>query len=137
VLGLSAKKCGTDEVLFAEQVQAERKEEVIDALSRMAGRFRALAGKSPEAFRPTSAPLRDGTTSSLEALRAYSAGYAAISFSDHAGLECAAGCTRLPALLIRGGLFACWGCGKAVKWQFRSASIIELRADAILTSQIG
>ena len=59
--------------------QAERKEDVADALNRMAGRFRALAGKSPDAFRPTSAPLLEATTLSLEALRAYSAGSAAIS----------------------------------------------------------
>jgi serine/threonine protein kinase/tetratricopeptide (TPR) repeat protein len=88
VLGLSAKKCGTDEVLFAEQVQTERKEDVTDALSRMAGRFRALAGKSPDAFRPPSPPLLEATTSSLEALRAYSAGQAAISTkSPRAALE--------------------------------------------------
>jgi serine/threonine protein kinase/tetratricopeptide (TPR) repeat protein len=88
VLGLSAKKCGTDVVLFAEQVQAERKNDVADALGRMAGRFRALAGKSPDAFRPPSPPLLEATTSSLEALRAYSAGYAAISTkSPRAALE--------------------------------------------------
>ncbi|MBV8728503.1 MAG: protein kinase, partial [Acidobacteriia bacterium] len=79
VLGLRARKCGTDEALFAEQAQVEGKEHVADALSRMAGRFRAMAGKSPDAFRPTSPPLLEATTSSLEGLRAYSAGYAAIS----------------------------------------------------------
>jgi tetratricopeptide (TPR) repeat protein len=79
VLGLRAQKCGTDEVLFAEQAEVERKEDVADALSRMAGRLRALAGKSPDAFRPTSPPLLEATTSSLDALRAYSAGRPAIS----------------------------------------------------------
>ena len=75
-------------MLFAEQVQAERKEDVADALSRMAGRFRALAGKSPDAFRPPSPPLLEATTSSLEALRAYSAGKTAISTkSPRAALE--------------------------------------------------
>ena len=78
-LGLSAKKCGTDEALFAEQVQAERKEDVTGVFSRMAGRFRALAGRSPDAFRPASPPLFEATTSSLEALRAYSAGRTAVS----------------------------------------------------------
>jgi serine/threonine protein kinase len=88
VLGLSANKCGTDEVLFADQVQAERKEDVADALSRIAGRFRALARKSPDAFRPQSPRLPEATTSSLEALRAYSAGQSAISTkSPRAALE--------------------------------------------------
>ena len=79
VLGLSARKCGTDQVLFADQVQAERIEDVADALSRIVGRLRTLAGKSPDAFRPASPPLLEATTSSLEALRAYSAGRTAIS----------------------------------------------------------
>jgi len=79
VLGLMAQKCGTDEVLFAEQAQVERKEDVGDALSRMMLRFRTLAEKSPEAFRPRSPRLLEGTTSSLEALRVYSAGRPAIS----------------------------------------------------------
>jgi len=79
VLGLSAQKCGTDEVLFAEQAQVEGKEHAADGLSRMAGQFRALASKSPQAFRPTSPPLLEATTSSLEALRAYSAGRPATS----------------------------------------------------------
>src|SRR5215472_11977863 len=79
VLGLSAQKCGTDEVLFAEQAQVEHKEDVADALSRMTGRFRTLAGKSPEAFTPRSPRLLEATTSSLEALRVYSAGRPAIS----------------------------------------------------------
>ncbi|MBV9771352.1 MAG: protein kinase [Bryobacterales bacterium] len=79
VLGLRAEKCGTDDVLFTEQAQVEAKEGVADALRRMASRFRGLAGKSPDAFRPTSPPLFEATTSSLEALRAYSAGRPAIS----------------------------------------------------------
>jgi len=88
MLGLSARKCGTDQVLFADQVHAERKEDVADALGRMAGRFRAFAGQSPDALRPASPPLLEATTSSLEALRAYSAGYAATSTkSPRAALE--------------------------------------------------
>ncbi len=79
VLRLRAQKCGTDEVLFAQQAEVERKEDVADALSRLTGRFTTLAHKSPEAFRPKSPGLLEGTTSSLEALRAYSAGRPAIS----------------------------------------------------------
>ena len=74
VLGLRAKKCGTDEVLFAEQVQVERKEDVADALSRIAGRFRACAANRRTNSGRRSPPLLEATTFSLEALRAYSAG---------------------------------------------------------------
>jgi tetratricopeptide (TPR) repeat protein len=88
VLGLRAQKCGTDEVLFAEEAQVEGKEHAADGLTRMAGQFRALADKSPDAFRPTSPPLLEATTSSLEALRAYSAGRSAISIEGpRAALE--------------------------------------------------
>jgi serine/threonine protein kinase/tetratricopeptide (TPR) repeat protein len=79
VLGLRARKCGTDEVLFTEQAEGERKEDVPEALGRIAGRFRSLARKSPDAFGPASPPLLQATTSSLEALRAYSAGRQAMS----------------------------------------------------------
>jgi serine/threonine protein kinase/Flp pilus assembly protein TadD len=79
VLGLRAQKCGTDEVLFAEQSQVDRKEDMADALSRMAGRFRAFAAKSPDKFRVTSPPLLEATTFSLEALKAYSEGRQALS----------------------------------------------------------
>src|SRR5579862_5301321 len=79
MLGLSARKCGTDQVLFTDQMHADRKEDVADVLGRMTGRFRALAGESPDAFKPTSPPLFEATTSSLDALRAYSAGRTAIS----------------------------------------------------------
>lgn len=79
VLGLRAQKCGTGEILFAEQAEVERKEDVAYALSRMAGRLRALAAKSPDAFRSGSPALLEATTSSLEALKAYSAGRPATS----------------------------------------------------------
>ena len=79
VLGLSATNCGTDAVILADQVQGERKEDLVNALGQMAGRLRLLARKSPQAFRPPSTPLLEATTSSLEALKAYSAGSTAIS----------------------------------------------------------
>jgi serine/threonine protein kinase/tetratricopeptide (TPR) repeat protein len=87
-LGLSAKNCGTDEFLLADQIQVDRKEDAADALSKIVGRFRASAGKSPNAFKPLSPPLLEATTSSLEALKAYSSGHAAISTkSPRAALE--------------------------------------------------
>jgi hypothetical protein len=74
VLGLSATNCGTDAVILADQVQGERKEDLVNALGQMAGRLRLLARKSPQAFRPPSTPLLEATTSSLEALKSLQRG---------------------------------------------------------------
>ena len=52
VLRVSARNCGSDEVLLKKQVQAERKEEVADALGRIAGRLKATARKSPSTHGP-------------------------------------------------------------------------------------
>ena len=78
MLRLSARNCGTDEVLLADQVQAERKEDVAGALGRIVARLKTSARKSPGSFKPAPA-LMEGTTSSLDALKACSAGYLTIS----------------------------------------------------------
>ncbi|MFL6416299.1 MAG: protein kinase domain-containing protein [Bryobacteraceae bacterium] len=78
-LALSVTNCGTDDVILADQVQGERKENVATALVQLTARLGVLARKSPEAFKPSSIPLVEATTSSLEALKAYSAGRTAIS----------------------------------------------------------
>jgi serine/threonine protein kinase/tetratricopeptide (TPR) repeat protein len=88
VLALSVMNCGTDEVLLADQIQSERREDVATALSRIADRLKVLARKSPEAFKPPSTPLVEATTSSLEALKAYNAGRSGTSSkSPRAALE--------------------------------------------------
>jgi hypothetical protein len=46
VLGLRAKNCRTGDVLDEEQVQAARKEDVLNALSQMASKFRTRVGES-------------------------------------------------------------------------------------------
>jgi tetratricopeptide (TPR) repeat protein len=74
VLGLRATNCQTGDVLDVQQDQAARKEEVLNALSRMANRFRSRAGESLATVERHSTPLPDATTSSLEALKAYAAG---------------------------------------------------------------
>jgi eukaryotic-like serine/threonine-protein kinase len=73
VLGLRAKKCGTGDVLDEEQVQAARKEDVLNGLSQMAINFRTRFGESLATVEKHSTPLEQVTTSSLEALKAYSA----------------------------------------------------------------
>jgi hypothetical protein len=74
-LGLQAKSCRTGDVLDEKQAQAARKEDVLDALSQMASKFRARVGESLTTVEKYSTPLAEATTPSLEALKAYSAGW--------------------------------------------------------------
>jgi DNA-binding winged helix-turn-helix (wHTH) protein/tetratricopeptide (TPR) repeat protein len=74
VLGLRALSCGTGDVLAQEQVQAARKEDVLNALSDIASKFRARVGESLRTVQKHDAPLAEATTPSLEALKAYTAG---------------------------------------------------------------
>ena len=73
VLGLRARSCTTGDILDQQQVQAARQEDVLDALSQIARRFRTRAGESLATVEQH-APLPETTTSSIEALKAYSAG---------------------------------------------------------------
>ena len=73
VVGLRAKNCRTGEVLDQEQAQAARKEDVLNALSQIAGEFRTRVGESLATVKEHDTPLAEATTPSLEALKAYSA----------------------------------------------------------------
>ena len=84
VLGLSAKNCRNGEILDEEQVQAARKEDVLDALGKMAGNFRTRVGESFTTIEQHNTPLADATTSSLEALKAYSMGWKVVSTTGSA-----------------------------------------------------
>ena len=75
VLGLRAKNCRTGDVLDEEQVQAARKEDVLNALSQIASKFRTRVGESLATVEKHSTPLAEATTPSLEALKAYSAAW--------------------------------------------------------------
>jgi serine/threonine protein kinase/tetratricopeptide (TPR) repeat protein len=74
VLGLRATNCRTGEVLDEQQAQAERKEDVLNSLSRIAGAFRGRVGESLATIQTHDTPLDEATTTSLEALKAMSAG---------------------------------------------------------------
>jgi tetratricopeptide (TPR) repeat protein len=74
VLGLRAKTCRTGDVLDEEQVQAARKEDVLNSLSQIASKFRTRVGESLSTVEKHDTPLAEATTPSLEALKAYSAG---------------------------------------------------------------
>ena len=87
VLWLSAKNCGTGAVIDEEQAQAARKEDVLNALSQIASKFRTRVGESLATVEKHSTPLAEATTPSLEALKAYSLAWkAAASIGDAAAL---------------------------------------------------
>jgi len=72
VLGLRARNCRTGNVLDEEQVQAAKKEDVLNALSQIASKFRIRVGESLATVEKYNTPLEEATTPSLEALKAYS-----------------------------------------------------------------
>jgi eukaryotic-like serine/threonine-protein kinase len=73
VLGLRAVNCSTGESIDAEQVQAARKEDVLNALSQVASSLRGRLGESLATVKQYDTPLIEAATPSLEALKAYSA----------------------------------------------------------------
>ena len=77
VLGLKAVNCQTGDVLGQEQVTAAAKEKVLDALGQAASKLRGSLGESLATVQKFDVPLDQATTSSLEALKAYSLGRAA------------------------------------------------------------
>jgi eukaryotic-like serine/threonine-protein kinase len=76
VLTLSAINSKSGEVVAREQTEAESREEVLKALSQAASRLREKLGESLNSIQKFDAPL-EVTTSSLEALQAYSMGHPA------------------------------------------------------------
>jgi eukaryotic-like serine/threonine-protein kinase len=78
VLGLTAVSCQSGETLAQEQVTAATKEKVLDALGEGASKLRGELGESLATVQKFDVPLEQATTSSLEALKAYSLGRKAL-----------------------------------------------------------
>jgi hypothetical protein len=74
VLGLKAMNCQSGDTLAEEQVTAASKEKVLDALGEVASKLRGELGESLATVQKFDVPLEQATTSSLEALKAYSKG---------------------------------------------------------------
>jgi eukaryotic-like serine/threonine-protein kinase len=74
VLGLKAVNCQSGDALAEEQATAVSKEKVLDALGDAASRLRSELGESLATVQKFDVPLAEATTSSLEALKAYSLG---------------------------------------------------------------
>ncbi len=73
VLGLRAKNCRSGDIIYDEQVQAARKEDVLNVLSQISRKFRTQVGESLTTVKELATPLAEATTPSLEALKQYSA----------------------------------------------------------------
>jgi serine/threonine protein kinase/tetratricopeptide (TPR) repeat protein len=74
VLGLEAVNCQNGDTLAEEQVMAAAKEDVLNALGKAASKLRGELGESLATVQKFDVPLAQATTSSLEALKAYSLG---------------------------------------------------------------
>jgi len=90
VLGLKAVNCQNGDTLVQEQVTVGAKEKVLGALGDAATKLRSELGESIATVQKFDTPLAEATTSSLEALKAYSLGLreqdaaAALAFLQHA-----------------------------------------------------
>ena len=75
VLGLKAINCQNGDTLAQEQATAVSKEKVLGALGEAASKLRGQLGESLTTLQKFDVPLYQATTSSLEALKAYSLGH--------------------------------------------------------------
>jgi eukaryotic-like serine/threonine-protein kinase len=75
IVGLQAIQCDTGDSLAKEQAEAAGKEQVLRALGSAATALRGKLGESLVSVQKYDRPLEQATTSSLEALKAYSAGF--------------------------------------------------------------
>ncbi|MFY9530819.1 MAG: serine/threonine-protein kinase [Candidatus Acidiferrales bacterium] len=72
VLGLTAVNCRTGDSLAEEQERATGKEQVLAAIDKAAAKMRGKLGESLSTVQKFNTPLLQATTSSLEALKAWS-----------------------------------------------------------------
>jgi len=79
VLELKAVNCQSGDTLAEEQVTASSKEKVLDALGEAASKLRTELGESLATLQKFDVPVAEATTSSLEALKAYSLGVKALN----------------------------------------------------------
>ena len=73
-LTLRAVDCANGETLASTEAEATDKNHVLEALGKASSRLRAKLGESLGSVRKFDTPLEQATTSSLEALKAYSGG---------------------------------------------------------------
>jgi len=71
-IALEARNCRTGESLAQQQVEVQGKEQVLRGLDKAASKLRSQLGESLSSIQKFDAPIEQATTSSLEALQAYS-----------------------------------------------------------------
>src|SRR5580765_4483332 len=76
VITLAALNGGTGDALAREQVEVDNKEQVLKSLDKAASSLRQKMGESLASVQQFAKPLEQATTSSLEALQAFSLGQA-------------------------------------------------------------
>jgi eukaryotic-like serine/threonine-protein kinase len=86
IVGLEAANCRTGDSLAQEQVQAARKEDALKALGDAITRLRPKLGESLSTVQRFDVPLVEATTSSLEALKAYSLGMKAFDRQESSAI---------------------------------------------------
>ncbi len=74
VIDLNAVTCQTGDSLAREQIEAANTDQVLQSLGRAASRLREKLGESLSSVQKFDAPIEQATTSSLEALKAFSLG---------------------------------------------------------------
>jgi serine/threonine protein kinase/tetratricopeptide (TPR) repeat protein len=74
LLTLKAVNCANGESLASTEAQASDKNHVLDALTKTAAEIRSKLGESLSTVQTFDTPLEQATTSSLEALKAFSSG---------------------------------------------------------------
>ena len=84
-ISLEATNASSGDSLGRQQVQAERKEDVLNALHRAATKLRSQMGESLAMVQKYDMSLSQATTSSLEALKALSVGDAKHNMGDELG----------------------------------------------------
>src|SRR2546426_11184469 len=93
VVGVDAINCQTGDILAREQIEVDKKEQVLAAVGRAASNLRSKLGESLASIQKFDSKVEEASTSSLEALKAFSLGeaerdkgseYTAIPFYKHA-----------------------------------------------------
>jgi len=72
LIGLAAIRCDTGKPIAREQIEAAQKDDVVGALGKVTSQLRSRLGESLPSLQKYNAPLEQATTSSLDALMAYS-----------------------------------------------------------------
>jgi serine/threonine protein kinase/tetratricopeptide (TPR) repeat protein len=82
---LKAVNCATGDTLASTEATASDKSHVLDALSKAASDIRGKLGESLSTVKKFDTPIAEASTSSLEALQAFSLGRQLIGANDFAG----------------------------------------------------